>query len=147
MNDPFTAVSCLDWLGAALKRLAGREFPVAERLDEDGTLRVVARPTSFEEFVGGVFGQLRPYLAADRNAALHALKTLGEVASQAKAPAQRALLREHADALLDGVEAVLEVEADKEDIRQRHRTLTRLLSGHVEFEEAAAQTAWIGGTS
>ena len=147
VNDPFTAVSCLDWLGAALKRLAGRDFPAAERFDESGALRVVAHPTTFEEFVGGVFGQLRPYLAADRNAALHALKTLGEIAGQAKDPAQRALLREQADALLEGVEAVLEVEADKEDVRQRHRTLARLLTGHLSYEEATAQTAWIGGTA
>ena len=60
VNDPFTAISCLDWLGAALKRLAGRRVPGPNRFDDAGTLRVVAAPTTFPEFVGLVFGQLRP---------------------------------------------------------------------------------------
>ncbi len=34
INDPFTAMTCIDWLGDALIRLAGREIPSAWRYDE-----------------------------------------------------------------------------------------------------------------
>ena len=146
VNDPFTAMSCLDWLGTALKRLADRDFPGAERFDDAGALRIVAAPTVYREFVGHVFAQLRPYLASDRNAALHALKTIGEVAGRATDADQRAALRHQADALLEGAEATLTVEADKQSIRERHRTVVRLLAGHVSYAEATADTDWIGGT-
>ena len=129
VNDPFTAVSCLDWLSAALKDLAEREFPDATRYDEEGVLRVVAQPTTFEEFVEGVYGQLRPYLAADRNAALHALATIGEVAGRATAPAQRDALREQADAILQGATDTLTLDADRAAVRERYREVARLLAG------------------
>ena len=147
VNDPFTAISCLDWLGAALKDLAGRDFPSPQRYDEAGALRVVAYPTTFDEFVGGVYGQLRSYVAADRNAALHALKTIGEVAGRISDDSQRAVLRHQADAIREGAEAALALEADRQSVRRRHAEVVRLLSGRVAYEEVTARTDWIGGTA
>ena len=147
VNDPFTAISCLDWLSAALKDLADRDFPGARRYDDDGRLRVVAFPTTFDEFVGSVYAQLRPYLAADRNAALHALKTIGEVAGRATDGSQRDALHHQADAILEGCEAELSLEADRQSVRERHREVVRLLSGRLSHEDAAVQTDWIGGTA
>ncbi len=147
INDPFTAMGCMDWLGAALKRLADRDIPSAFRHDEEGRLRVVAQPTSYEEFVAHVFSQLRPYVAADRNASLHALKVMGEVGSRVEKHEGMAELRRQADALLDGAESVLAMEADKVAIRDRHGDLLRLLSGEVSFEQLAAETTWAGGTA
>ncbi len=147
VNDPFTAISCLDWLSASLKDLAGRDYPNAQRFDTAGQLRVVAFPTTFDDFVDGVYGQLRPYLATDRNAALYALKTIGEVAGRATDDSQRAVLRRQADALLEGAVAQLGLEADRESVRHRHHAVARLLSGRSDFEEMTAQTEWAGGTS
>ena len=147
VNDPFTAISCLDWLSAALKDLSERDFPGAKRFDDDGRLRVVAFPTTFSDFVGGVYAQLRPYVAADRNAALHALKTIGEISGRVTDDSQREVLRHQADALLEGCEAVLSLEADRQSIRERHREVVRMLSGRHSYEAASAQTDWIGGTA
>ncbi len=147
VNDPFTAISCLDWLSAALKDLAGRDFPSPQRFDDDGHLRVVAFPTTFEDFVGAVYGQLRPYLSADRNAALHALKTIGEVAGRVSDDSQRQSLRHQADALLEGAERQLQLDADRASVRRRHHEVSRLLSGRVDVEEMSARTDWIGGTA
>ena len=146
VNDPFTAITCLDWLGAALKTLAARDLPSAERYDAAGALRVVAEPSSFADFLGHAFGQLRPYLAADPNAALRAFLTMGEIAGRADADG-RAALRHHADALLAGALASLTVEADRQAVRQRHAKLAQLLTGRVTFEQATAETGWLGGTA
>ena len=147
VNDPFTAVSCLDWLSAALKDLAARDFPEPTRHDEGGALRVVAQPTTFGEFVEGVYSQLRPYVAADRNAALHALTTIGEVAGRATDRSQLDALREQADALLQGAGDALALEADRRDVRERHRQVARILSGRSAFERVAAETNVVGGTA
>ncbi len=42
INDPFTAIACVDRLGSALCRLARRDMPSAHRFDEQGRLRLVA---------------------------------------------------------------------------------------------------------
>ena len=147
VNDPFTAVSCLDWLSAALKALADRDFPEPTRHDEDGALRVIAQPTTYGEFVEAVYSQLRPYVAADRNAVLHALTTIGEVAGRATDRSQREALRVQADALLQGATDALALEADRRDVRERHREIARILSGRVGFETVAAQTDVVGGTA
>ncbi len=147
INDPFTAISCLDWLSAALKDLAGRDFPSAERYGDDGRLRVVAFPTSFEDFAAGVYGQLRPYLAADRNAALHTFVTMGEVAGRLSSESARAALRRQADALLQGCLAAQTLEADQAEIRERHRVVVRVLTDPAAREATAAETDWIGGTA
>ncbi|MDX1420075.1 MAG: DUF2254 domain-containing protein [Rubricoccaceae bacterium] len=147
VNDPFTASTCLDWLGSALKGLADRTIPSAQRHDSGGTLRVIAEPTGYDEFVQHAFGQLRPYLASDRNAALYALRVIAEVAGRARSESRRAALRAEADAILQGAEAVLVIEADKAAIRYRHRVVVRLLTGHMSYEQLAAETDWIGGTA
>ena len=147
VNDPFTAISCLDWLSAALKALADRDFPRPTRHDDRGELRVIAEPTTFDEFVEGVYGQLRPYLVTDRNAALHALRTIGEVAGRVTDRSQADALRAQADALLQGATAALEVDADKAEVARRHREVARLLSGRVDYETMAAETDWIGGSA
>ncbi len=147
VNDPFTAISCLDWLSATLKALAGRDFPEPTRYDESGALRIVAEPTTFGEFVDGVYGQLRPYLVTDRNAVLHALTTIGEISGRITDPSQVTVLRDQADALLQGANAALQIDADKAQVAARHHEVVRLLSGRVDYETVAAQTDWIGGTA
>jgi uncharacterized membrane protein len=129
VNDPFTAIGCLDWLGDALKRVGDRDVPDADRYDAEGTLRVLAEPTRYEELVEHAFGQLRPYLAADRNAALHALATLGDLSRRVGRPERLYELRRQADSLLEAAEGKMEVTADREALRARHRTVLRELGG------------------
>ncbi|CAN5363760.1 DUF2254 domain-containing protein [soil metagenome] len=50
VNDPFTAMNCLDWLEAALTLLATRPTPDRLRYGRDGTLRVVSEPLTFCAF-------------------------------------------------------------------------------------------------
>lgn len=146
VNDPFTAMNCLDWLGAALKALATREMPPSHRYDADGRLRVIAEPTTFAEFAGAVFGQLRPYAAADRNAALHLLRVLGEVAGRTEDAGRRAALRHEADAFLAACERRLDP-ADLDLLRERMRTVHRLLAGQADYDEVAAEADWLGGSA
>ena len=74
VNDPFTAVTCLDWMGAAMSDLAGRDLPSHLRVDDDGALRVIAHPVTFERFLEQSFGAMARYCAGrhDRLAALPA---------------------------------------------------------------------------
>ena len=61
INDPFTAVNCVDRIHAALVKLRSRSMPSAYRLDAGGQLRVIARPVGFEECIQGSLGIIRNY--------------------------------------------------------------------------------------
>lgn len=99
VNDPYTAMTCLDWLGAAASRLAQRRMPSAYRADEDGTLRVIALPQSFADYLERGFGRLRQYLARDMNATLHALNALAKVSVHCASPGRVLAVSEEADKL------------------------------------------------
>ncbi|MBN8482576.1 MAG: DUF2254 domain-containing protein, partial [Xanthomonadales bacterium] len=78
VNDPFTANSCLDWLAAAFTDLARRDLPSRLRADDDGTLRVLARPMGFAQLVDRAFGSLAQYASADMIAARRFLAAVGD---------------------------------------------------------------------
>ena len=144
VNDPFTAINCLDWLGAALKRMAGRDFPSEGRYDERGTLRLIAHPTSYAALVEAVFGQLRPYVAADRNAAFHAMKVIGEVAGQTDDDDAKRVLRREAETLVTQATAL--GAPDRDALEARLRVVQEVL-GPGEFEMVAASVGWLGGSA
>lgn len=145
INDPRTAMSCLDWLGAALGRIAGHTGPSGIRYDDSHQIRVVAEPSTFDQFAEAAFGQVRQYMRTDRNASLHMLKVMAEVA-QFASPEQRATLRRHADALLEGCETGLGQETDRQQVRARHRTLLRILTGRAPFDQESSRTPWLTGS-
>ncbi|MCB9732626.1 MAG: DUF2254 domain-containing protein [Deltaproteobacteria bacterium] len=147
VNDPFTAMSCLDWLGAAVARLGGRGTPDSFRRDDEGAIRVIARPTRFEEFVEAAFGQLRPYVAADRNALFHELETLAAIAPHLQEERQRQAIRDEADALIGAARQNELGAADLEEAGHRYDVLMKLLGGELSFEETAAESSWLGGSA
>lgn len=99
VNDPFTAVTCLDWLSAAMSDLVGRSLPSPLRTDADRALRVIARAETFEAFMDRSFGALAQYCAADMVAALRYVGALGEVSVDCGDPARLKCLERYADRL------------------------------------------------
>ncbi|MBA3525831.1 MAG: DUF2254 domain-containing protein, partial [Sphingomonas sp.] len=63
VNDPYTAITCLDWLAAGAAEIGRRRIPSPRRVDKDGELRVIALPHSFDAFVERGFGRMRQYVA------------------------------------------------------------------------------------
>ncbi len=65
INDPTTALYCIDRLREALVRLAERRTPSSRRHDDEGRLRVVAEPVSFESLAAGSLGAVGLYAGSD----------------------------------------------------------------------------------
>ncbi len=97
VNDPFTAINCVDRLGAALVVLAGREIPSAYRYDDDGRLRVVADASTIGGIVNAAFDQIRQAARNDAAVTIRLLETIAAVAAQARGDAWHAALRRQAE--------------------------------------------------
>ncbi|MEJ7680934.1 MAG: DUF2254 domain-containing protein [Segetibacter sp.] len=96
INDPFTAMTCLDWLGSALCRICERIFPQAELFDKDGHLRLIRRPETFSRFADAAFNQIREYGRSSRAVTVRLIDTIAVVAQCARTDEQRRVLLRHA---------------------------------------------------
>ncbi|SDY10778.1 DUF2254 domain-containing protein [Citreimonas salinaria] len=83
INDPNTAMLCLNWLAAGLTAFARREPARPARRDDP----VLYRRVTFEEMLDRSFDQMRQYVASDRTVTLHALDVLRGLAASACRPA------------------------------------------------------------
>ncbi|HYE61527.1 MAG TPA: DUF2254 domain-containing protein [Phycisphaerales bacterium] len=79
LNDPFTAVACVEHLTAAVVKMAQRKIPSPFRADEKGVVRVIAPHPTFGELLHLGFEPIRQYGAAHPlviNRVLDALATI-----------------------------------------------------------------------
>jgi uncharacterized membrane protein len=108
VNDPFTAMTCIDWLGAAIAQMAKRQPQTDERRDGEGAVRVMTPTADFETVVERGFGRSHQYVARDVNAARHALGTLALASRACRTAPQVQALRSEASHLVATSQAVLE---------------------------------------
>ena len=96
VNDPFTAIACIDWLGAALTDLSDMPVKPSILRDQESQARVVVPRLDFDDYLKSAVGQLRPYAIKDPNAAPHLLYALEKVRDAVDDPLHRALtIAEH----------------------------------------------------
>ncbi|MEZ6144024.1 MAG: DUF2254 family protein [Planctomycetaceae bacterium] len=81
VNDPYTAIICMRWLGNGLIVMATRQDPEPYRYDATRTSGSFAKAVTFRDVCSAIFDQLRPYYATDRNAAIQMMQTIATVRS------------------------------------------------------------------
>lgn len=108
VNDPYTAMTCTDWLAAAAVEMARRQPPSPYRLNDRGELRVVSPTGTFDGHLDRGFGRLRPYAAKDINAATHFLSKIAVVAEECPSLEQVEALARQAEALFELAKGQLE---------------------------------------
>jgi uncharacterized membrane protein len=132
VNDPFTAISCIDRLGAALCTLAEKVIPSPYRYDEDGRLRVVTDASTVPGIIDAAFHQIRQAARGDTSVTLRLLETIVALRRHTRDPVVRAALRRHADAIHRGSQEGLKDPLDREDAERRHREVIEVLDGTTD---------------
>ena len=102
INDPFTAIACVDRLGSGLCRLARHDTPSAFRFDPDGRLRLVAPGSSFEGVVNTAFNQIRQSARSNPAVAIRMLDAIAQVAGHVRRAPDAACLLRHAHMIVRG---------------------------------------------
>ena len=65
VNDPLTAIQCIDQIFKGLVKLSDRSIPSRFRKDSDGMLRVITTETDWGQIVDSALRRLIPYLRGD----------------------------------------------------------------------------------
>lgn len=131
LNDPFTAVACLDWLGAGLCRAARGRAPGPVRADGEGRPRLhYASPLSFAGLVDHSFDQIRQYGAGVPAVAIRMLETIAQVIPCTGGRRDHLLvLMEHADKVHRAAAREISDPRDLRDLEERYARLRALAEG------------------
>lgn len=129
VNDPFTAINCVDRLGTALCTLAERKIPSRYRCDDDGKLRVVTSVSTIAGIVNAAFDQIRQAARHDTAVTLRILESIGAVARRTRDEEFRTALRRQAEAVHRGSRDGLKDQIDREEADQRFQSVIKSLDG------------------
>ena len=81
VNDPTTAINCIDQLSRILIRFASREPPEELLYDPPGIVRASIGWIHFERLLDAAFEQIRMYAKADVAVSLRLLRAFGDIAA------------------------------------------------------------------
>jgi uncharacterized membrane protein len=101
VNDPSTAISCVDQLSRILIRFAAREVPSSAYFDPPGVVRLVIPWIGFDQLLDSAFEQIRLYSTADAAVSLRLLRALGDIAATTEDAGYRRALVERARRTVD----------------------------------------------
>jgi uncharacterized membrane protein len=125
VNDPNTAISVVDRLGAALCDLAPVHLPSGVYLHDDHAVLVVPMP-EYPGLVDTMFHQIRQNATTTVAVLIRILDALAAAASCETRPERLASLVRHADLVLHDAERADINPSDLADIRTRHASVMRL---------------------
>lgn len=132
INDPFTAMTCLDHIGNGLALFARQGPENLNSYDPNGRLRLVFEPFSFEELLGAAFDMLRHASCDNAAVLLHMLDVIGAFGQDVRPPEYRRLLLRHATLIREESRAGALIDADRQRIDQGVQTLISRLGVEAE---------------
>jgi len=127
VNDPTTAVNCVDQLSRILIRFGARELPASILYDPPGTARVSIPWIDFEGLLKSAFHQIRLYSKSDLAVSLRMLRALGDIAWTRPEPAPRRALYEEGRRIVEGCAEKLG-EEELRPMRDRLAALEKLVN-------------------
>ncbi|CDF79444.1 conserved hypothetical membrane protein (DUF2254) [Formosa agariphila KMM 3901] len=123
VNDPFTAITCIDNLTATMCRLSQVTFPSNYRLDDDNHLRIITENLTFEDFLDSSFNQIRQYSAGCTSVILKLMDALITIDKFAKKEAHKHAINKHAKMIINVGKASLNEENDLNLLLERSKNI------------------------
>jgi len=102
INDPSTAISCVDQLSRIMIRWLSRDPPKSRYYAPPHVLRLVVPWITFQGLLDTAFDQIRHYAIADLAVSLRLIRACHDIASATKRRDEQALLVELARRVLAG---------------------------------------------
>jgi uncharacterized membrane protein len=120
VNDTFTAIACIDWLGDALCKISDRWRPVPVHRDDAGHVRVITVDVSYRRLVERAHDKIRQASRAMPAVMIRQLDGLAKVMEHATTGEEREVLLEQASMILRASEESVPEEADRAAVRSRY---------------------------
>ncbi|KTD64343.1 DUF2254 domain-containing protein [Legionella spiritensis] len=126
VNDPFTAMTCMDWLQHALQKISLTSHASRYRYDNEDHLRLITHPVVFDEFCEQVFCRILPYVCKDRNAALHMMDMIYQISRNIDNSEHKITLASHAESLKGSADECLLLREDRHALQRLYERYFQL---------------------
>ncbi|MCG6155119.1 DUF2254 domain-containing protein [Rubinisphaera margarita] len=140
INDPHTAMSCIDYLGASLAELARRGEQQAQFLDEEGKIRILAPRDGFNEAFVVAFNQIRLYGGSNPVVVLALLKAMLRIARATDQPMHREAIRREVETLRSIITETWSHAIDREPAMQWYELVDAALECDADQKQDEDET-------
>ena len=123
INDPFTAMTCLDHIGDGLLKFIQQGERGSHYYDQDGQLRLILEPVTFDELLSAAFDMLRHASCDNASVLLHMLEVIDLIGQETKSPEARQQLLRHVNLIQAESQAGKLIEQDQHTIDQYAQAL------------------------
>jgi len=126
VNDTFTALTCIDWLGENLCQIVTGWHPARVHRDSQGFIRVIAPEPAFDRLVQRSFEKIRQSSLGMPAVMIRELDALARIMAETTSSGQRRVLLEQAAMIDRACERSVPEAADRADVRRRYEALLTL---------------------
>jgi uncharacterized membrane protein len=123
VNDTFTALTCIDWLGENLCKIVVQWHPARVHRDDRGFIRVIAPEPSYDRLVQRSFEKLRQSSAGQPAVMIRLLDALARIMAETTSEGQRRVLLEQAEMINRACERSVPEAGDRADIQRRYEAI------------------------
>jgi uncharacterized membrane protein len=143
VNDTFTALTCIDWLGESLCRVTTSWRPVRVHRDSHGFVRVITAHVSYERLVSRAFEKIRQAGRGMPAVMIRQLDALTKIMEQTTGAEQRELLLAQATMIMHSSEESVPEPSDRADVNRAYDHLLAAAArpASVAAEQAALESA------
>ena len=138
INDPFTAMSCIDHLVLTLCDLAQRPFPAPGRKDQTGRVRIIEAPPAYRRIVDLAFNQIRQYSRSHMAVTIHLLEGIRKIAPFVTITEQQEALLRQAAMIEHASQTELPEDQDRQEVHDKYLQIFK------EMEEYFGLTGEVG---
>ena len=121
INDPYTAITCIDYLTATLCYLTRSRFPSAYRYDDQKHLRVITKPLTFEGMMDAAFNQIRQYGENTPAIIIRLMESCITIHESATLPKHRKTVEKHVEMLYNSARDSIKERNDFKDLKERYK--------------------------
>ncbi|MGH8922182.1 MAG: DUF2254 domain-containing protein [Actinomycetes bacterium] len=128
VNDTFTALTCIDWLGENLCKIVAQWHPARVHRDTRGYIRVIAAEPSYDRLVQRSFEKIRQSSLGMPAVLIRMLEALARIMAETTSERQRRVLLDQAAMIDRASERSVPEAADRADIRRRYEAILTMES-------------------
>ena len=125
VNDPYTAIACIDNLTATMCYLAQAKFPSKYRADEGDNLRVIADVLDFEGVLDAAFNQIRQFSGGSTAVVIRLVEALTTILNFTSRENHKKAVIYHAEMVLRLGKETIKEKNDLNDLEKRANLIVK----------------------
>ncbi|QOR66611.1 DUF2254 domain-containing protein [Cytobacillus suaedae] len=133
INDPNTAINCIDNLGKILTKLGSKHLPKSYHNDDNRNLRVIYKKPDFSDYLYKCFFQIRQYGFSDISVLTAGIKALTLIA-ESNSKHIKELVWEFSEYIIEGIDANMLLSLDRRYINEQLKALAKATGHKIEYK-------------